>query len=106
MAPKKGGKGAAKKGGDDEGPDQKEMAGILEAKLMALRQRIVYEQERSMKAMEKMEELTGMKSEMESKSEDLKAKTRQQVSEMTKIYKNMEETQTKNIRDHERTVDQ
>ena len=44
MAPKKGGKAPAKKGGgDDDGPDPKEMAGILEAKLMSLRQRIVFE---------------------------------------------------------------
>ena len=51
MAPKKGGKAPAKKGGgDDDGPDPKEMAGILDAKLVALRQRIVFEQERSMKA--------------------------------------------------------
>ena len=36
MAPKKG-KGKAGKAGDDEGPDPKEMTGILEAKLMTLR---------------------------------------------------------------------
>ena len=40
MAPKKGGKGGGKGGGkkgDEDGPDPKEMAGILEAKLMMLR---------------------------------------------------------------------
>ena len=42
MAPKKGKKPAAKKG-EDEGPDPKEMAGILEAQLSTLKQRIVYE---------------------------------------------------------------
>ena len=56
MAPK-GKKPAKGKGGDDEGPDAKEMAGILEAQLMTLKQRIVYEQERSMNAMKKTDEL-------------------------------------------------
>ena len=36
MAPKKGAKPAKGKG-DDEGPDHKEMAGILEAQLATLR---------------------------------------------------------------------
>ena len=37
MAPKKGGKGKGGKGGDDEGPDQKVMSGILEAQLESLK---------------------------------------------------------------------
>ena len=105
MAPKKGGKPAKGKGGDDEGPDAKEMAGILEAKLMTLRQRIVYEQERSMKAMEKTEELTKNKTDMDDTSCDLKNKTRSQVSDMTKFYKQMEERQTEQIRQYEKTVE-
>ena len=96
MAPKKG-KGKAGKAGDDEGPDPKEMAGILEAKLMTLRQRIVYEQERSMKALEKTEELSKNKSNMDQSSDELKGKTRQQVSDMTKFYKQMEERQQQQI---------
>ncbi len=45
MAPKKkGGKG--KGNGDDDGPDQGEMNGILEAHVDSLKQKIVLEQER------------------------------------------------------------
>ena len=39
MAPKK--KAAKGKGGDDEGPDQAEMNGILEAHVEALKQKLV-----------------------------------------------------------------
>ena len=97
MAPKKGGKPAKGKG-DDEGPDAKEMAGILEAQLMTLKQRIVYEQERSMKAMEKTDELTRDKGDMAKDSEDRKAQTREKVDTMTKAYKTMEIEQTEKIR--------
>jgi hypothetical protein len=44
MAPKK--KAAKGKGGDDEGPDQSEMNGILEAHVESLKQKLVMQQER------------------------------------------------------------
>ena len=43
MAPKKGKKAAGKKGGDDDEDDPSAQKDVLEAQLMALRQRIVYE---------------------------------------------------------------
>ena len=44
MPPKK--KAAKGKGGDDEGPDQAEMNGILEAHVDSLKQKLVLQQER------------------------------------------------------------
>ena len=43
----KGKKKGAKKKGDDDGPDQEEMAGILSSQVECLKQRLVLEQERS-----------------------------------------------------------
>ena len=105
MAPKKGGKPAKGKG-DDEGPDAKEMAGILEAQLMTLKQRIVYEQERSMKAMEKTDELTTTKAEMAKDSEERKNQTRIKVDTMTGAYKKMQEEQTEKIRNSQAIVEE
>ena len=72
MAPKKGGKAPAKKGGgDDDGPDPKEMSGILEAKLLSLRQRIVFEQTRSMKAQGNVTEFQESETDLEKSREEL-----------------------------------
>ena len=56
MAPKKkGGKG--KGNGDDEGPDQSEMNGILEAHVDSLKQKLVLEQERMNSSQAKEEKI-------------------------------------------------
>ena len=105
MGAKKAKKPTAKKG-DDDGPDPKVMAGMLDAQLSTLRQRIVYEQERSMKSMAKTEELTRDKEDMVTTSKDEKQKTKNTVSEMTKRYKQMEEEFTDKIRKAEERVEE
>ena len=55
MAPKK--KAAKGKGGDDDGPDQGEMVGILEAHADSLKQKLVMQQERMNISMKKQEDI-------------------------------------------------
>ena len=71
---------------------------------LALRQRIVYEQERSTKSMEKTESLTQEREEMAEESERRKREIREKVTDMTTHYKAMEKRLTGEITEREKEV--
>lgn len=64
MAPKK--KAAKGKGGDDEGPDQAEMNGILEAHVDSLKQKLVMQQERMISSEAKQDKILDGEKSMDS----------------------------------------
>lgn len=88
MAPKKEGKKA--KGDDDDGPDQHEMASILEAHVDALKQRLVLEQERCNASNRKEDQVRKTEIVMDGSLEAHRIKTAECIAEMTHSYDLME----------------
>ena len=99
MAPKK--KAAKGKGGDDEGPDQGEMAGILEAHADALKQKLVMQQERMNASMAKQERIQKAEEQMDVDMQKHKVDTQEMVKNMTSAYRSMEEDLLKTIKKNE-----
>jgi hypothetical protein len=85
------------KGGDDDEFDPNKMNEILQAKVDALKSKIVLEQERRDQSMSNQESSREEGKEMSGKIDEAKESTRQVVTQMTKTYKNMEEGLTKDI---------
>ena len=103
MAPKKkANKGG--KGGDDEGPDQAEMNGILEAHVDSLKQKLVMQQERMNASMAKQEKIQTLEVTMDSDMQGHKVQTQEMVKSMTGTYKDMERGLTQTIEKHETHV--
>ena len=73
MAPKK--KPAKGKGGDDEGPDQAEMTGILEAHVESLKQKLVMQQERYNLSILKQQKINQEEDAMEGKMTEHRTQT-------------------------------
>ena len=87
---KGGGKKGGKKGGDDDGEiDQGTMNEILQAKVLALKARLVLEQERRDNADANVEHIREEGETMHDTMEVEKVKTREVVKKMTQIYEKM-----------------
>lgn len=100
MAPKKKpAKGG--KGGDDEGPDQAEMNGILEAQVESLKQRLVMQQERYNRSMAKQEEIQIEEGKMDEEMTKHKGQTFEMVKSMTHTYREMEKGLQTTIDNHQ-----
>ena len=93
MAPKK----KAAKGGDDEGPDQGEMNGILEAHVDSLKQKLVLQQERQNASEAKKEKIQDSQKVMYEEMERHKTNTKEMVKSMTATYRDMERGLLKTI---------
>ena len=103
MAPKKkGGKG--KGNGDDDGPDQGEMNGILEAHVDSLKQKIVLEQERQNNSQRKEDSIRAVELELDVEMEQHKQATRECIKSMTQTYNLMEKDLRKQITEQETLV--
>ena len=100
----KGKKKGAKKKGDDDGPDQEEMAGILSSQVECLKQRLVLEQERSNMSRSKEDDIRQREVELANDLDDQKKKTGMIVREMTDQYNKMEEDLSKSIKTQEGKV--
>ena len=103
MAPKK--KAAKGKGGDDEGPDQAEMNGILEAHVESLKQKLVMQQERYNKSMAKQEDIQREEDKMDKEMTRHAEQTSQMVKSMTFTYREMERGLQQTIDNHNKKVE-
>ena len=95
MAPKK--KAAKGKGGDDDGPDQGEMTGILQAHVDSLKQKLVLQQERQNGSLAKQEKIQLNELDMGKDMEAHRMKTQEMVKSMTATYREMERALLKMI---------
>ena len=86
-----GGKKGKKKGGDDDGEiDQNTLNEILTAKVQSLKARLVLEQERRDNSSANVEAMREEGETMITDNEAEKGRTKEMVSKMTSIYRQME----------------
>ena len=106
---KKGGGGkkkGGKKGGDDDGEiDMGVMNDILAGKVATLKAMLVREQERRDAAESSIDLIRDDANEMNTNMDTDHQKTREMVSKMTQIYKNMEKGFNEEIAKHEAEVE-
>ena len=103
MAPKK--KAAKGKGGDDDGPDQGEMTGILQAHVDSLKQKLVLQQERQNGSQAKQEKIQLSELDMGKDMEAHRIKTQEMVKSMTALYREMERGLLKTITEQQQEVE-
>ena len=97
---KKGGGGKKKKaGGDDDEMNQDVLKDILFAKVETLKSQIYLEQERRDNANATIEELRKEEEDLDNRMESHHGETRIQVTQMTRVYRNMEDGKNREIDD-------
>ena len=97
-----GGKKGKKAGGDDDGEmDPAVMNDILNAKVMSLKARLVLEQERRDNADCNVDAIRDEGMTLTGTMDEEKGKTREMVTKMTSIYKNMEKMHNTKIEEDE-----
>ena len=80
------------------------MYDILSSKVMALKARLVLEQERRDNADVNVESIREEATDMKDTMDEDKGKTREMVTKMTQIYKSMEKSYNEKIEMHETEV--
>ena len=101
---KKGG-GKKGKGGDDDEMDQGTLNEILTAKVQSLKARLVLEQERRDNSMASVEDMREEGEKMVSDNDVEKGRTREMVTKMTQIYRQMERQYNEKIEEYEKDVE-
>ena len=94
---KKGGGAKKKKGGDDDEINQDQLYDMLKAKVEALKSRIYLEQERRDNAEAIIDDIRQRESALDKDMDDQKDETDTQVNNMTKIYRQMEDSKNTEI---------
>ena len=101
-----GGKKGKKKGGDDDGEiDQHTLNEILTAKVQSLKARLILEQERRDNSMASVEDMREEGDKMVGDNDVEKGRTREMVTKMTQIYRQMERQYNEKIEEFENDVE-
>ena len=101
-----GGKKGKKKGGDDDGEiDQSQLNEILTAKVQSLKAKLVLEQERRDNSNANVEAMREDGESMITDNETEKGRTKEMVSKMTQIYRQMERQYNEKIDEYEKDVE-
>ena len=102
---KKGGGAKKKKGGDDDEINQDQLYDMLKAKVEALKSRIYLEQERRDNAEAIIDDIRQRESALDKDMDDQKDETDTQVNNMTKIYRQMEDSKNTEITESRKEVE-
>ena len=102
---KKGGGAKKKKGGDDDEINQDQLYDMLKAKVEALKSRIYLEQERRDNAEAIIDDIRQKEEALDKDMDDQKDETDTQVNNMTKIYRQMEDSKNTEITESRKEVE-